>query len=241
MNVAIIFAGGSGKRMTTSSVPKQFLEVNGKPVLVYTIEKFQNCDEIDGIILVIIKSWIDKCSELVKEFNLTKVVAVEPGGKSGYDSIFIGVQKAFQLYKTNPLVLIHDGVRPLVSDDTIKKAIHCARKNGSAITVSKAIETIITIDDTDESVTGLINRNICQYARAPQCFYLEDIYNAHLKARKESDTEYIDSATLMLHYGHKLFTIEGEPENIKITTPSDFAMFQALLSTAINMDHKKGE
>ena len=234
MNVAIIFAGGSGKRMTNSTVPKQFLEVNNKPVLVYTIERFQKCNDIDGIILVLLKDWIERCYDLIEKYNLSKVVSIEPGGSSGYESIFIGIKKAYALYPHNSIVLIHDGVRPLITTQTIRKAIKCTEEKGSAITISKAIETIITIDN-DESVNGLIDRSICQYARAPQCFYLEDIYNAHIKAREESNIEYIDSATLMLHFGHKLHTVEGEPENIKITTPSDFAMFKALLAEDSNL------
>ena len=142
MNIAIIFAGGSGQRMNTASLPKQFLEVHGKPVLIYTLENFQNHPEIDAIVLVCLESWIDYAKKLLKKFGIDKAVAVVPGGATGQESIERGVAEAAAHYGEDSIVLIHDGVRPLISKALIDDCIRGVKEHGSAITVAPAIETI---------------------------------------------------------------------------------------------------
>lgn len=233
MNIAVIFAGGTGQRMNTKTKPKQFLELHGKPILVYTIEQFQQHKEIDGIVLVSLASWLDYCSELVEKFHLTKVKAIVSGGASGQQSIFNGLCKAGELFPDDSIVLIHDGVRPLIDELTITKAIECVKKNGSAITVTAAIETV-TIKGINGEVGEIIDRSRCQMARAPQCFYLRDILGAHYKSQQENNKEFIDSASMMQYYGYSLFTVEGTAENIKITTPGDFYIFRAIVDAREN-------
>lgn len=228
MNVAVIFAGGTGQRMKTSGKPKQFLELHGKPILVYTIEKFQQHEEIDGIIVVCVSSWIDYCKELLSQHHLTKVADVVAGGTTGQNSIYNGLAKAMELYPKDSIVLIHDGVRPLVDEKTITQAIETTKVHGSAITVSPAIETV-TLANAQGEIDKVIERSRCLMAKAPQCFYLCDIYNAHTKAIKEKKEDFIDSASLMRYYGHKLYTVEGSFENIKITAPVDFYIFRAIV------------
>lgn len=142
MNIAVIFAGGAGRRMNTTSLPKQFLELHGKPILVYTVEQFQRHEMIDGIIIVMLKEWIEYCQKLVERYRLDKVAAVVQGGETGQESIFHGLDKAHELYSPDDIVLIHDGVRPLVDHDTITRNIECVKAHGTAITVAPAIETI---------------------------------------------------------------------------------------------------
>lgn len=231
-NIAIIFAGGTGKRMNTRSKPKQFLELHGKPLLVYTLEQFNNHPDIDGIILVILDSWISYCKELVERFRLDKVKAVVSGGETALQSQYIGLQKASELFSSDSIVLIHDGVRPLIDDETISRNIKSVEINGTAITVTPAIETITVKTETGE-VGEIIERSKVEMARAPQSFYLKDILDAHQKAEKEGAL-FIDSASLMQHFGHKLYTVEGSPENIKITTPNDFYTFRALVDAKEN-------
>lgn len=125
-------------------------------------------------------------------------------------------------------MLIHDGVRPLVDQETISKAIACVKEHGSAITVSPAIETIV-IKQLDSRVEKILDRSSCQHAKAPQCFRLGNILAAHGMANKERKNDFIDSAFLMQYYGFELHTVEGKTENIKITTPSDFYMFRAIV------------
>lgn len=226
MNVAVIFAGGTGKRMNTTSKPKQFLELHGKPILIYTLELFQQAPSIDGIVLVMLEDWIPFSEELISRYNITKVNAVVSGGETGQESIFNGVKKAHELFPEDSVVLIHDGVRPLINVDTIEKCIKCVREYGNAITVSPAIETIALMENG--RVGKILPRSECQMAKAPQCFKLGEFYKNHLHAKESGKTDFIDSASLMQFYGYELHTVEGPVENIKITTPSDFYIFRAI-------------
>lgn len=234
MNIAVIFAGGSGQRMNTRSKPKQFLDVHGKPVIVYTLELFQEHKNIDGIVLVCIESWIDYTKELIKKYNLNKVLDVVPGGKTGQESIFLGLKTVYEKYDKKAIVLIHDGVRPLINEDVITDCLDSVEKNGNAITIAPAIETIFRKSE-DGTVGDIFRRSDCEMAKAPQCFYVKDLYNAHLKAQKENKYDFIDSASMMQYYGYKLYTVEGPAENIKITTPSDFYIFRAIMDARENL------
>lgn len=231
-NVAVVFAGGTGKRMNTRSKPKQFLELHGKPILVYTLEVFNRHQEIDGIVLVVLESWIDYCEDLIKRFRLIKVKAVVAGGSSALESQRNGLLKASELYEPDSVVLIHDGVRPLIDEETISKNIACVKEHGTAITVAPAIETITIKTETGE-IGQIIERSKVQLARAPQSFYLCDILDAHRKTTADGKN-FIDSASMMQYYGHKLYPVEGSPENIKITTPNDYYTFRALVDAREN-------
>ena len=223
MNIGIIFAGGTGQRMSSTGTPKQLLEVNGKPILVYTLEHFQNNDNIDGIVLVVLESIIGEVSKLVQKYSLDKVKSIIPGGKTGQESIYLGIQESSRLYDQDSIVLLHDGV-----DELINTCISSTKTYGNAITVSQAIETIVLKDNELSHVGKILSRDECLLAKAPQCFYLKDIYKAHEKARSEN-LEFIDSASMMQFYGTELFTVIGPAENIKITTPIDFYTFKAYL------------
>lgn len=233
MNIAVIFAGGTGLRMNTKTRPKQFLELHGKPILVYTLELFQQAPSVDSIILVMLESWINYSEELVDRYRLTKVAAIIAGGSTGQQSIYNGLKKAHDLYPDDSVVLIHDGVRPLIDIDTIERSIQCTREKGSSITVSPAIETVVLMTSGGE-VGEIMPRSQCQMAKAPQSFILGEIYKNHVKAREEGRTDFIDSASLMQYYGKKLYTILGPAENIKITTPGDFYVFRAIIDAREN-------
>lgn len=232
-NIAVIFAGGTGQRMNTRTKPKQFLELHGKPILVYTLEVFQKCQGINEIVLVMLEEWIPFSWELIEKYRLGKVKAVVPGGLTGQESIFNGIRKVKEIEQGNCGVLIHDGVRPIIDVETIEKCIRSLEKYGNAITVSPAIETVALIGD-EESVGRILPRKSCLMAKAPQCFMVDDIYNAHIRAQKESKNDFIDSASMMQYYGYKLHTIEGKSENLKITTPGDFYIFRAIVDAQEN-------
>ena len=206
-NVAVVFAGGTGQRMNTRTRPKQFLELHGKPIIIYTLEAFEEHSEIDGIIVVMLESWIGYTQELIRKYNLEKIKKVVPGGSSGQESIYNGLCAASEFYKDDDIVLIHDGVRPFVSEE------------------------VITMKDETGAVGTIIDRSKCELARAPQSFLLGQIMDVHNRARQEEGgaCRFIDSASLMKHYGYKLYTVQGKPENIKITTPSDFYIFRAMV------------
>ncbi len=240
MTIAIIFAGGTGQRMHNKTIPKQFLELNGKPILVYTLEQFQNHEKVDGIVLVMLDKWIPYSIELLNKFSLSKVIAVVSGGHTGQQSIANGIIKAAELYPLDSIVLIHDGVRPLIDSDTISKNIACVQQNGSAITVSPAIETIV--ESSDEGIVSrIIDRSRCQLAKAPQGFILGQILDAHKKAIIENRSDFIDSACIMQHYGYRLHTIEGSSENIKITTPIDYQIFKAIIEAKTEFQNRGKE
>lgn len=233
MNIAVIFAGGSGTRMNTKSRPKQFLEYNGKPIIIYTLELFDNHPEIDAIVVVCIESWIPFLRKMLKKFEIDKVVRIVPGGKTGQESIYNGLMAAEELADTEEsIVLIHDGVRPLITEETISSNIHTVKEKGNCITCVPATETfIVKREDNGLDIPSRVNSLI---ARAPQSFYLKDILNAHRQALRDSRNDFIDSCTLMSTYGHKMATIIGPMENIKITTPTDYFIFKAMVEVHEN-------
>lgn len=226
MNVAIIFAGGTGQRMNTRTKPKQFLELHGKPIIIYTLEVFDRHPDIDGIVVVCLESWIGELERLIDFFRLRKVAAIVPGGASGQESIRNGIMKAAELYPEDALALVHDGVRPLVSPDTISACIETAHKEGSAVTVVPAVETIVQREGSE--VTEIADRSKCFMARAPQCFFLGELVKAHNQAIADGRDDFVDTASMMHHYGKTLHTVDGTVENIKITTPTDFYLFRAI-------------
>ena len=236
MNIAVIFAGGSGKRMNTKSRPKQFLLLNGKPIIIYTIEVFENHPDIDAIVVVCLESWIPYLRKCLEKYDIKKVVSIVSGGETGADSIFRGLCEAesyaLECKEDDSIVLIHDGVRPLIYEQTITENISCVKEYGSCITIVPAIETIIV--DKGNGDIDLPSRADCRLARAPQSFRLKDVITAYRKARVEGLPEFIDSCSLMNHYGYKLATIEGPMENIKITTPTDYYLFRAMVESLEN-------
>lgn len=230
-NVAMIFAGGSGKRMNTNGRPKQFLELHGKPILIYTLELFDNHPFIDGIVVVCIKDWIDYLKKMLRKFEINKVVEIVEGGESGQSSIYNGLEACANHYDDNSIVLIHDGVRPLIIEKTITDNINCVKENGSCITCVPATETFV-VQYGDSLMIPDRKRSLL--ARAPQSFRLGDILNAHRRAILENKMNFIDSCSMMTHYGHKMHTIIGPMENIKITTPTDFFVFKAMVEVHEN-------
>lgn len=228
MNYVVIFAGGTGSRMG-SDIPKQFLEVSNKPILIHTIEKFSNSSEVDAIVVVSKDDYVDYAKNLIKEFNISKVLDVISGGETGQESIYNGIKYLIENtpHTKEDLVLIHDGVRPVINNELIHNSISCAKENGNSIAVSKAIETVLTIDD-EGKVQKTIDRSKCRNAKAPQIFHLNDIWEYHTKAKEQGIKNVIDSATLASLFGKKLYTTECRPENIKITTPNDYYMFKAM-------------
>ena len=231
---ALIFAGGTGKRMNTKTLPKQFLELHGKPIIIHTIEHFESHPEIKDIVVVCVDDWLDYCKDLLAKFNIKKVSQVVPGGETGQMSIFNGLEALREKYQGNDdYVLIHDGVRPLIDEETISKNIESVKKYGTAITVKPVIETVVQVDEED-IINNVIERSTWQTAVAPQSFVLSEIYSLHMRAQAEKLFDMTDSATLARYFGLPLHTVMGGSENIKITTPSDFYIFRAIYEAREN-------
>lgn len=233
MNYAIIFAGGVGNRMQNGALPKQFLELNNKPIIIYTLEQFEMNADIDGIIVICVSGWEDYLQKKIDLFGLKKVTKILTGGASAIESQFIGLDYIHKLRHEDDVVLLHDGVRPLIDQKTINDNINCVQEKGSAITVVPAIETI-SFSGEEGKITELIDREKCLMARAPQSYVLENIYDAHLKAQADNRVDFIDSATMMEHYGYDLYTVEGSTKNIKVTTPMDYYIFKAIIDAQNN-------
>lgn len=220
--IALIFAGGSGKRMG-KEIPKQFLKISKKEIIIRTLEVFEKSNYIDEIYISCIEDWIEYLQELLIKNNITKVKSIVPGGKTGQLSIFNGLKKAYEDNKSekDAIVLIHDGVRPFINDDLIKRNIECVINNGCAISCAPAIETILLVDENNE-VQHITDRNNSKLARAPQSFCLNKIYHLHLKALEENKDNFIDSCSMMNYYKEKLYIVDTSNDNIKITTPNDY-------------------
>lgn len=233
MNIVVIFAGGTGRRMHTASRPKQFLEYQGKPIIIYTLELFDNHPMIDEIVVACVEEWIPFLKKMLKKFEINKVKVIVQGGETGQDSIYNGLVAAKSFSKSeHDIVLIHDGVRPLITEQTIIDNIEMVKKAGSCITCVPATETFI-VNQPDGSLE-IPTRANSLIARAPQSFYLKEILAAHEQARKDGMHDFIDSCSMMHYYGHKLGKVIGPMENIKITTPTDYFVFKAMVEVHEN-------
>lgn len=229
MNIAMIFAGGSGVRMG-AGIPKQFLEVNGIPILVHTVRQFQLHNDIDKIYISTLEDYIPYVEELCENYHLTKVAAVIPGGETAQDSIYHCLMKGIEENPGDSIVLLTDGVRPFIDYDVISANIDGVKKYGNAITCTPCYETILLSKD-GKSVGSVPYRKETFSAQAPQSFYLQDIIDAHNEIRKRPNKyeDMVDACTILTTLGKPVHMIEGNRGNIKVTTPSDVFTFRDLL------------
>lgn len=228
-NIAIIFAGGSGARMG-SGLPKQFLEVNGKPIIIHTLDIFEEHPEIDEIYVACKEDYISKLQKLVKRHMITKVMDIVPGGTTGQDSIYNALTAAKKNNDNDSIVLIHDGVRPCITKELIDDDLESVKNYGSAITCSAMYETPVISQD-GKTVDEVPPRAPFYTAQAPQCFYLGDILEAHAKMRKENPgyVGVVDSCTMMKMLDKDVKIVVGPRGNIKVTTPEDLYTFRAMI------------
>ena len=233
MNIAVIFAGGVGKRMKSKDKPKQFLMVHGKPIIVHTIELFENHPEIDGIICVIVKDWIPYMKEMKYRYRLDKIKAIVPGGETGQMSIYNGLCAAEKNFGAEGnIVLIHDGVRPLLSQEIISSNIAICKAYGYAITGIQCREAILESGDGFTSTTS-IPRDTLIRTQTPQTFRLKNIIRAHESAYKKGIVNSVASCTLLaeLDENIEMHIVPGSEKNIKITTVEDLEILKALMHT----------
>jgi len=233
MVTALIFAGGTGERMNSRTKPKQFLELYGKPIIVHTTEYFEDHPDVDNIVVVCIEGWIDECRRIFERNFIQKVKWIVPGGRTSQESIYNGLNAIKDECDDDTIVLIHDGVRPLITSELITENIKATRRYGSAITVSYATETVLTTNNSVD-IDTIPNRDHVRIAKAPQTFYFKDIWQAHHRAREEGLNNMVDSATLMNYYGYKLHAVLSTPYNIKITSPSDYYILRAIYEAKEN-------
>lgn len=226
-NIALLIAGGSGNRMG-QSIPKQFLTVNERPVIVYTLEAFQKHPEIDSIAVVCIDGWQAVLQAYANQFNITKLEHIIPGGKNGQDSIRNGVYDLEKHFNSDDIVLIHDAIRPMVSEDIISDCIRVTREKGNAITVIPCAEAMMQTEDGMVSV-GSYPRDRLKRTQTPQGFKIGDICDLHRRALERGITNSVASCTLMIEMGEQVHFSIGSEKNIKLTTVEDIDIFKALL------------
>jgi len=223
--VAIIPAAGSGARMGSAQA-KQFAQIDGKPLLAITLNPFQHCQSVDAIILIVPSMDVDYCrEEIVGRFRFDKVKKVVPGGKTRQESVRLGLEAAGRDWS---LVLIHDGVRPIIDIELIEKLIVEARSNRAVITGLPAKETVKEVNSRKE-VVRTYNRKDIWLVQTPQVFRYGDIFKAHQRALHEGWEEATDDSLLIEKLGIPVKIIEGSNNNIKVTTPSDLEMARFLL------------
>ena len=227
-NVALLIAGGSGNRMH-QDIPKQFITVNERPVIVYTLEAFENHPAIDAIAVVCIQGWEQVLWAYAKQFNITKLKYIVPGGKNGQDSIRNGVFELEKHFDKDDIVLIHDSIRPMVSAEIISDNIRVAREFGNAITVIPCAEAMMQTEDGVVSV-GSYPRDRLKRTQTPQAFKIGDICDLHRRALEAGITNSVASCTLKIEMGEQVYFSAGSEKNIKLTTVEDIDIFKALLA-----------
>jgi len=222
MNTAIIVAAGSGTRFGAEK-PKQFLEIHGKPIIIHTLERFENCAAIDEIILVLPIDEIENFQINIEKYNLKKLAKIVAGGETRAESVLNGLN-AIDAGLTE-IVAVHDGARPLVTAREIAQTIEKARKTGAACLVAKVTDTIKEV--TDGKIVGTIDRANLRRALTPQCFRFEILQKAF--APENFNASATDECFLVEKAGFAIAFVDGSAKNIKITTREDYAFAEVLL------------
>ncbi|MCQ2567166.1 MAG: 2-C-methyl-D-erythritol 4-phosphate cytidylyltransferase [Mogibacterium sp.] len=234
--IAIIFAGGSGVRMGAGK-PKQFLEVDGRPIIIHTLDIFEESPTIDEIYIACKEDYIDKLKKLVKRYDISKVKDIVPGGTTALGSAYNALKAAKKNNDNDAIVLIHDGVRPCIGNDLIETVVEKTCKYGAVVTCTPLYETPV-ISKSGEFVDDSPKRSDCYTAQAPQSFRLGEILAAHDEVRENNPeyTDIVDSCTLMRSIGKRVALVNGPRGNIKVTTPEDLYIFMAMLDYQRNQD-----
>ena len=226
-NYVILLAGGVGKRMGTD-IPKQFLEVDGKPIIVYSIENFQKNPQIEKIVVVCVKDWIDKTWELVKKYSLTKVEWIIEGGSTGHDSIRNGVFFLKDKVDSDDHIIVHDAVRPVLPQKAIDEVIRVSHEKGNASSSIECHPPIVYTEDHESGITD-VDREHVMLTASPQAFK----YSLALKCYEQAEAEDYHTSTftssLLIHCHERVYFAKGTSCNIKITRKEDLALFEALL------------
>lgn len=231
MNIAIIIAGGSGKR-TGQDIPKQFINIYDKPIIIYTLEGFQRHPDIDAIEVVCLDGWHDILRAYARQYNITKLKWIVSGGSTGQESIRNGVFNLKDKCKSDDIIIIHDGIRPMIDEEVLSDVIITCKKHGNAVTSLPYNEQIFRIKD-EETTEEYIPRETLRRVMTPQAYKFDRLYWAYDKAFRENIGIHGSSYTntMMVDLGETLYFSSGSNKNIKITTADDFELFKALLTT----------
>jgi len=232
MNIALLIAGGSGNRMG-QDIPKQFMHVEGCPIIIRTMQCFQNHPDIDAIAVVCLKGWDTVLQAYANQFSITKLKHIFPGGNTGMESIHNGIYGLKEVgCGDDDLVLIHDSVRPLLSQDIISSNIAICKAYGYAITGIKCREAILESED-GFTTNRSIPRDKLIRTQTPQTFRLGNIIDVHEEAKLKGISDSVASCTLVAEVGGRdMHIVPGSEKNIKITTVEDIEILKALMHTS---------
>lgn len=237
MNYAIILAAGVGQRMRNGGLPKQFLKLMGKPIVVYTLEKFEQSEEIDKIVIVCHGSYVDHMQMLTDAYRISKADKIIVGGSNRQISIQKGLEAVKLLGgQADDIVVIHDGVRPLVNESTIRENVRIAKQYGCAVTVHPVMESVV-ITQTEEAEMADFKKRADTYSMtAPQSFRLGKVVEAYeqIVNPEENDIPLLDAAMVYAKAGGEVHLVKEQGSNIKITTPEDFYFLKAILELEEN-------
>lgn len=222
---AILTAGGTGSRMQ-NNIPKQFLTVNNIPVIIYTLQQFQNNKNIDDIIIACLKEWQPVLRAYTQEFNISKVSSIIEGGETGIDSIvncFNGIDT-----NENGLVIIHDGNRPLVTDDIINQNLEAASVDGATSTYIDIHDGVVRVDSMLNALPTDIKRQDIKSTQTPHAFKYNTL--KEIIERIDDKNKYISLADAALKFDYKVTLVKGSETNFKITTQNDLAIFESIIN-----------
>ncbi len=235
MNIGLIIAGGVGSRMK-AKVPKQFMRVDHKEVIFYTLDAFQRSRDIDAIVVVCLHGWEDFLKRGAEEYGITKMLSqpdfgIVTGGDSGMHSLRNGMLYLKEHYDEDSIIVIHDAVRPLISQDIISHNIASVKRHGTAITTVPTTEALlqVTAENPDNS-NVVVDRNIIARTQTPQSLRLEKFIWAHEEAVKRGIEDTVATCTLLIELGESVHLVLGEGTNFKITTQEDIDLMKAYLS-----------
>jgi 2-C-methyl-D-erythritol 4-phosphate cytidylyltransferase len=230
MVVALLTAAGTGSRMG-QDIPKQFMHVENKPLIIHTMEAFQNHPSVDAMIVVTLPSWIDVLKAYAKQFNITKLRWVVAGGETGQESIYNGLKTLERECDSDNIIMIHDGNRCLVSSEIISDSLATFKKCGSAVAAIPCVEAVFRSGDNGKTSTVSVPREQLFRTQTPHTYTLEKLLWAHEEAKKQNICNTAASCTLMQQLGETVYFSKGSEENLKITTVDDMMIFKALLHT----------
>lgn len=231
MNIALVIAGGVGARMG-QAIPKQFLTINDKPIIIYTLENFQKNPLVDEIVTVCVEGWVGVLSAFAKQFEISKLKHIILGGDTVQESIRNGVNKIHDEYKGEVCVIIHDSIRPLVDESVLNDVIEKCHEFGNAVTSLPYNEQIFLVNEDNKTTSKYIPRETLRRVSTPQAYMLDKLYAAYERAFKEKIGIYGSSYTntMMVELGETLYFAKGSDKNIKLTTKDDFNIFKAYIS-----------
>ena len=225
---AVILAGGIGSRMG-SNTPKQFIEIDGEPIIVHTLKNFEMNDKVNSITIVCVKEYSETMREICERFHISKLGQIVPGGECGHDSARNGIFALKDVLGDDDFVIIHDAVRPLLPQKIIDQMIEVAIKHGNACLAVPCYETVIVSED-HISGTKEIDRKSFMRVQTPQMYNYKLIRELYEKAERDNRHDFVYANTMAIHYGVEIFFSPGFFYNFKITTPEDIPLYRALMN-----------